>query len=490
VKSVTERTARAGAPAGGDDERRPGVAPFGSPVLPPAVLALTVLGFALASYRLGTKSLWLDETVSANHARLGLSGLWTVITSRDPNMGLYYVLLHFWTRVFGYGEAAVRSMTVMLAGFSVPVMYLLGRRLFGRSAGIVAALLLATAPFFVQYEQTARSYGLVVLLVLLSSYCFVAELEKPSRMTLAAYILSSVLAVYAHYFAALVLMVQALTLLAVKRRGAATVAWLSAAGAIVALCIPAAVFAHRAGTSNISWIHTPGLGTLLHLPTDLAGSRLLALGLSLFACYGFARALADRHRWQAGFVGAWLIVPVILVFAVSRLGRPLFVAYYLIIVLPPLILLAGAGVVKLPRRGARWVAVAALVVLSVIGVRKWYGHPSLEDYRAATHDVLAGERPGDGVVYYPAGTLQGPTSGFTYYEARAGVRGPLQLAFGFTPGPRPRPPRIWLVARLSDTPVQVQRKLQQTLGRGYRQARPATTFRNVTVTLYRRRAAS
>jgi mannosyltransferase len=309
-------------------------------------------------------------------------------------------------------------------------------------------------------------------------------------MTLAAYILSSVLAVYAHYFAALVLMVQALTLLAVKRRGALGATWLAAAGAIVALCIPAAVFAQRAGTSNISWIHTPGLGTLLHLPTDLAGSRLLALGLSLFACYGFARALADRHRWQAGFVGAWLIVPVILVFAVSRLGRPLFVAYYLIIVLPPLILLAGAGVVKLPRRGARWVAVAALVVLSVIGVRKWYGHPSLEDYRAATHDVLAGERPGDGVVYYPAGTLQGPTSGFTYYEARAGVRGPLQLAFGFTPGPRPRPPRIWLVARLSDTPVQVQRKLQQTLGRGYRQARPATTFRNVTVTLYRRRAAS
>ena len=184
----------------------------------------------MASYRLGTKSLWLDEAVSANHARLGLGGLWTVITSHDPNMGLYYVLLHFWTRVFGYSEAAVRSMTVVLAGFAVPVMYLLGRRLFGRSAGIVAALLLAVAPFFVQYEQTARSYALVVLLVLLSSYFFVAELEKPSRATLVAYVLASVLAVYAHYFAAFVLVVQALTLIAVRRRGAVTAAWLSAAG--------------------------------------------------------------------------------------------------------------------------------------------------------------------------------------------------------------------------------------------------------------------
>ena len=179
-----------------------------------------------------------------------------MITSHDPNMGLYYVLLHFWTRVFGYSEAAVRSMTVVLAGFAVPVMYLLGRRLFGRSAGIVAALLLAMAPFFVQYEQTARSYALVVLLVLLSSYFFVAELERPSRATLVAYVLASVLAVYAHYFAAFVLVVQALTLIAVKRRGAVTATWLSAAVAIVALCIPAAVFAHRAGSSNISWIHT------------------------------------------------------------------------------------------------------------------------------------------------------------------------------------------------------------------------------------------
>ena len=453
------------------------------------LLALTILGFALAAYRLGTKSMWLDEAVSADHARLGLSALWTVITSHDPNMGLYYVLLHFWTRVFGYSEAAVRSMTVVLAGCSVPVMYLVGRRLFGRPAGLVAALLLAMAPFFVQYEQTARSYALVVLLVLLSSYFFVAELERPSRLTLAAYVLTSVLAVYAHYFAVFVLLVQALTLIAVKRRGALTAPWLSAAVSIALLCVPAALFAHHAGSSNISWIAVPSLGTLVHLPTDLAGGRLLALVLSVLACYGFVRAIAERQGWQAGFVAAWLLVPVILVFAVSRLGRPLFVAYYLIIVLPAFMLLAAAGVAKLPRREASWVAVAALIVLSAIGVHDWYDRPSLENYRAATRDVLANERPGDGVVYYPAGTLRGPTSGFAYYEARAGVGGPAPLAFGFTTGPQPRAPRIWLVTRRSDTPAQVQRKLQETLGRGYRQVGPPAESSNVTVTLYRRSGA-
>src|ERR1700722_476781 len=159
----------------------------------PAVVALTVLGFALASFRLGTKSMWLDEAVSADHARLGLRGLWTVVSHTDPNMGLYYVLLHFWVRVFGYGEAAVRSMTVVLAGMAVPVMTLLGKRLFGRTCGLIAGLLLALSPFFVQYEQTARSYAVVVLLVLLSSYFFVAALERVSGAALFGYVLTSAL---------------------------------------------------------------------------------------------------------------------------------------------------------------------------------------------------------------------------------------------------------------------------------------------------------
>ena len=45
------------------------------PRIDPAIVALTILVFAAASYRLGVKSLWLDEAVSVSRARLGLSGL-------------------------------------------------------------------------------------------------------------------------------------------------------------------------------------------------------------------------------------------------------------------------------------------------------------------------------------------------------------------------------------------------------------------------------
>ena len=456
----------------------------------PAIAALTILGFALASYRLGTKSMWLDEATSANHARLGLGGLWTVLSSTDPNMGLYYVLLHFWVRVFGYSEAAVRSMTVVLAGWSVPVMVLLGKRLFGRATGLLAGLLLAISPFFVQYEQTARSYALVVLLVPLSSYFFVAELERPARATRVAYVLSSSLAVYAHYFAAYVLLAQLATLLAVKRRGSLTGGWLIAAAAVAGLCAPEVVFAFRAGPGKVSWLQAPTVRTLAHLPSELAGGIALAVVLIVLVCYGFARAAADRREWQVGFLAAWLAIPVILDFAVSTIVQPLFLDYYLIVVLPPFLLLAAAGVARLPRRAAQAIVLGPLVVLSAVGVRHWYAAPATENYRGAARYILSNERRGDGVIYYPAGKVGGKwvSPGFAYYDALDGRQGPTPVRFQLGQAQLARPPRIWLVLRNSDVAAagpHRQAQVESSVSRVYRQVGSATHFRNLTLVLYR-----
>lgn len=456
----------------------------------PAIATVTILGFALASYRLGSKSMWLDEATSANHARLGLSGLWTVVSGGDPNMGLYYVLLHFWVGVFGYGEVAVRSMTVVLTGWAVLVMVLLGERLFGRAAGLLAGLLLAISPFFVQYEQTARSYALVVLLVLLSSYFFVAELKRPARATRVAYVLSSSLAVYAHYFAAYVLLVQLVTLLAVKRRGALTTGWVTAATAVAVLCVPEVVFALRAGSGKVSWLQAPTVRTLAHLPSELAGGIALAVALSVLVCYGFAHAAADRRKWQAGFLAAWLAIPVILDFAVSKIVQPLFLDYYLIVVLPPFLLLAAAGVARLPRRAAQSIALGLLVVLSAVGVRHWYAAPGAENYRGAARYILDNERPGDGVIYYPAGKAGGKwvSPGFAYYDALDGRQGPTPVRFQLGQAPLARPPRMWLVLRNSDVASagpHRQAQVESSLSRAYRQVGSATHFRNLTLVLYR-----
>jgi mannosyltransferase len=450
----------------------------------PAVAALFAIALAAGFYRLGTKGLWLDEAFSANYARLGLSGLWQLSSRQDPNMSFYYLVLHFWVLVFGPGAAAVRSLSVVAGALAVPFAVLLGRRMFGSRAGLVAGLLLALNPFFLHYEQTARSYTLVVLLVLVSCWAFMAALENPSRARLGAYALVSALSVYAHYFAALVLLVQFAALLALKPPLAFRMRWAITITAVVLLCVPEAVFASRQGGQELSWIPTPSFSNLIQLPSGLAGGIVLAILLSALACYGFVRAFASNHRRPALFAAAWLLGPVLLDFIGSRLGHPLFLARYLIVVLPALLLLAAAGVAALPRK-AILVACALLGVVMVSYGGAWYANPSVEGFRGATAFILKASRGGDAISYDPELRLGGPQEGVLYYESVNRTAGPRPTHLPLASTLRAEPPRLWLVMRDSDVASRHREQVERSVARRYVPIERQTRFRNLTVILYR-----
>lgn len=63
-----------------------------------------------------------------------------------------YVVLPLFA-LFGPGVGPVRAMTIGFGAIAVILTYLLGRRLFGRPAGVVAALLLATNPSFIFWSR-------------------------------------------------------------------------------------------------------------------------------------------------------------------------------------------------------------------------------------------------------------------------------------------------------------------------------------------------
>jgi mannosyltransferase len=452
----------------------------------PAIVALMLIAVAAAFYRLGTKGLWLDEAFSANYARLGLGGLWHLSSHQDPNMSFYYLVLHFWVLVFGPSATAVRSLSVVAGALAVPAMVLLGTRMFGRRAGLVAGLLLALNPFFLHYEQTARAYTLVVLLVLISCNAFMSALENPSRLRLVGYALVSALAVYAHYFAALVILVQFASLLTRMPARAFRVRWSVAVGALILLCIPEAVFASHESTQGLDWIATPTFKDLLGLPSGLAGGIVLAILFCALACYGLARTLASHRRRQAVFAAAWLLVPVALDFVGSRVGHPLFVARYLIVVLPALLLLAAAGVAAVPRMAM--IATCALIAVIMLAYgRSWYRDPSVEGFRAATAYILKTAHRGDDISFAPELQLGGPAEGVAYYEslAPAASAHPARLPLESTLRAQPR--RLWLVIRNSDVPIGRREALERGVARRYVPIGRQTRFRNLTVILYRLR---
>src|SRR6266480_5781626 len=131
------------------------------------VLCILVATVALAFdlYRLATPSIWFDEAFSVELARQPLPLLWHIIFGLEPNMELYYLLLHGWLAVTGVlgqhsTEFVVRLPSAIFAALSTVVVFLLGRRFLTMPAGLVAAALYLLNDLQLVYAQQGRSYSL------------------------------------------------------------------------------------------------------------------------------------------------------------------------------------------------------------------------------------------------------------------------------------------------------------------------------------------
>ena len=96
-------------------------------------------------------------------------------------------------------------------------LYFLGKRIFDRNTGAIAAILLALNVFHIRYAQEARSYALLSLALVLATWCFVSAVESESQNKWALYAIVSAAAVYLHFFAVLVIGAHFLSVIIWKR---------------------------------------------------------------------------------------------------------------------------------------------------------------------------------------------------------------------------------------------------------------------------------
>ena len=150
--------------------------------------------------RFWTRSgLWLDEALTVDIARLPLHDLPEALR-HDGAPPLYYVLLHFWIRLFGQSNDAVRSLSGVIAVITLPVAWLCGRRFGGPAVAWTTLVLVASAPFAVYYGTEARMYALVILLTGLGFLALERALESPRPGNLAAVAVVAAALLYTQYW--------------------------------------------------------------------------------------------------------------------------------------------------------------------------------------------------------------------------------------------------------------------------------------------------
>ena len=164
------------------------------------VAALTAIGAALRFATLDRQSFWLDELVTVSLLRMDFDDLLRAIPESEATPYLYYVLAWPWSRLFGFGEVGLRSLSALAGAAIVPVAYGAGTVLVSRRTGLVAAALVSVHPFLVWYSQEARAYGLFALLAA-GLFFFGQALRAGGHWAFVGWAVASSLALATHYFA-------------------------------------------------------------------------------------------------------------------------------------------------------------------------------------------------------------------------------------------------------------------------------------------------
>ena len=377
--------------------------------------AILLLALLLRVPSLGTRSLDEDEIFSAIAAHQHLPGFLWIVSHSEANMILYYILLRTWIHL-GQSEFVIRSLSVIFALATLPALYSMGTRAFGRKVGSLGALLLAINGFHIRFAQDARAYSLLVFLITLSSLLFLQSVREGSRRNWICYIMASALAIYAHLFAVFVLVAHWVFVLFLPRRQAPWRRLVPSTAAIAYLAVPMELFVmFRGGGGQLAWVPRTTARSVYNLFACLAGSPNdspdFGMALLLFvysvAIVSSILALMKLRPWSMAhtetrhlaFFLTWLWVPILLIAAISIRNR-CFIPRFLIICLPPFILLASYGVSQLRRA---WLVVVLLCGIAGLTAREiliYYEFPG-EDFRGAAQYVLSNQRPGDVAVFVP-----------------------------------------------------------------------------------------
>lgn len=418
-----------------------------------ALAAILLLALWLRAHQLDRESVWYDEYISI--AKIQPTGLIDTIREQrkwDWYMTpLYHTLQYAWWNMTGQTPGAVRWLSILFGIGAILVLYRITRELYGISAGLTAALLMALSPFHIYHAQGIRSYALLLLLGLVSVWCFLRATREGGRRWWIAHVAANVLLLWTHLLAVLILVPQGLYLLLCHRKSWWRVVLWAGVNGVVVLSVLAWItsISGGAGSPKVSTgpvkivfdtllRNDPGPLTWMDyvLPKDappgdisprvwrvmglregwgmqsarMIGEKWLGRAYLMLVVF-FALALA-WHRARPSpcgnnrvalreslFVALWWVVPVVLLYMLARATQlALFEQRFLIYCTPALYVVAGGAVSRLNPPSLRVLVAGALALLLSVQTFAYEYTPVRHGYLPAARHIKASAAPGQTVI--------------------------------------------------------------------------------------------
>lgn len=386
-----------------------------------ALWAILALALGLRLFRLGEHSIWLDEAHTWWITAMPLRDMWAYINVYELHPHLHYLIVRSCVLLFGDTELVMRLPSALAGTLEVYAVFLLGRELSGRTAGLLGGLLVALSNSEILFSQEARMYSFLMLFLVLSAYHFMVALRTNAARSWAFFGLFTILAAWTDYrafFIALALhgyLCTAPGMLRERWRGL-LLADLVTALAVLPL-VPVA--AHQVGPGGAGaslGLYFPDLSPALMARTlwSYLGGFILPVGggwiwsgaLVLLALLVAGAGFQYRDQGRIALVNPLILGVSFGILVPFSLFKSQYYDVRSMMFLSPFVLLGVAQAVL--ELGRRWKPAGALILLGVLVLNVaagnlWYFDPnySKQNVRDVVGLLSAQMQEGDLVVVVP-----------------------------------------------------------------------------------------
>ena len=333
--------------------------------------AILVVLCAIGAYfrlRYVSYEFWMDEAITVGIASHHLTQIPGVLRN-DGSPPLFYMILHVWMSLFGDSEASTHTLTAVIGTLTVPVGMWAGWSLFGRRAGIIAAIMFAFNAFIIVYSGETRMYVLMSLWGVLATAGFLHGFVYRRRRYVLLYGISQALMLYTHAWS---LFFGASTAIAIgilyrigdesSRKNLIKDAVLAYAGAGVLFLPWLPTFLFQTAHTAAPWDTAPQFGAPVQLSRNIMGGDRVTAAVVLASAVGLAPLFVKSQRRSRDAQLMWsMITLIIATLALAWIAShitPAWVPRYFAPVVAPIVLLAAMGMSRAGVIGVAGVVIA------------------------------------------------------------------------------------------------------------------------------------
>jgi len=381
---------------------------------PTTVFALTTAAAPiLYFYRLGAASLGASEAYSAWAAAMpSPASILHIPVPLDPGKQVfYYILLHYFTGVFGLSEASLRMLSAVSAVVTLGILFVLARSMFNDSIAVSACVLWAFNPVIMLLSRRARMYPMFAGIALTHFMLLWRVRSKPTWPRTIACGFFGALAIYTHLAGLFLVGAEAAMLMRDFFHGRRDkMPWVALAIALVLFLPYFPIFS----TQSNQMVHGHWLdwiGTGYHF--SLAAKALVALVAGAIAiAIVFGPPNEDDPDEPLRWCLAWGLLPLIAFLSATAIIRPMFHIRYLIPCVAMIALILARVLEGFGSKVRNLAVVAITVVLLILVPMKEITHEPWRDIAA----LITAQSPPDQPIFFE--------SGFLFFDGSEGEANP------------------------------------------------------------------